>query len=127
MGAAHPVRGHEGCHCRELNVFHHDIEIFGLDPGLQNAVHLNDPLLHNSPFAHGAVKKRGSLIKFFNYRNRAMDARAGEFTPAGSTGMVTPWENDFSSMEPRRVGIMQLPIIGEPFSSSSHRCAGVDM
>ena len=81
MGAAHPVRGQEGCHCRELNVFHHDIEIFGLDTGLQNTVHLNNPLLHHSPFAHGSVKKWGSLIKFFDYRNRAMDARAGELAP----------------------------------------------
>ena len=81
MGAAHPVRGQEGCHCRELNVFHHDIEIFGLDTRLQNTVHLNNPLLHHSPFAHGSVKKWGSLIKFFDYRNRAMDARAGELAP----------------------------------------------
>lgn len=57
MGAAHPVRGQEGRHCRELNVFHNDIEIFGLDTGLQNTVHLNNSLLHNSPFTHGAVKK----------------------------------------------------------------------
>lgn len=66
MGVAYLVRDQKCCYCRELNVFHRDIEILGFDTGVQNAVHLNDRLPYNLPFAHGAVKKRGSLIKLFD-------------------------------------------------------------
>lgn len=56
-----------------------------------------------------------------------MDARAGELAPAWVNRNGYAMGKRFQFYGTMTGGIMQLPAIGEPFSSSSQRSAGVDM